>query len=189
MKNLMYLFVVAILVIAGCAKDDTLFENPDNLELKKAKVPIPMKANCQAIWDEESDLISVDIPLGNGDVIVISNFSKLILSGTGTHLGKIDAEKSFYVAKSAVFFINDAGIPYLHIAGDGKVVGANGDSFEAIYWTDQSLVDNTWFGVMEITPGTGTGKFKGCSGTCDILDGRSDNNGTYFKLDGYLVFE
>ncbi len=49
MKRLMYLIVLAILVIAGCAKDDTIFEEPGNLELKKANVPIPMKGRFERI--------------------------------------------------------------------------------------------------------------------------------------------
>jgi len=94
MKTIMYLFLVVILVIAGCSKDNTLFENPNNPELKKAKVPIPFKADCYALPDMESDpiLISGLDPSNPNNYFA----SRLIVSGTATHIGKIDAEKSFY---------------------------------------------------------------------------------------------
>jgi hypothetical protein len=44
MKTLIYLFAIAMFLFAGCAKDEMFDENSNNLELKKAKVPIPMKA-------------------------------------------------------------------------------------------------------------------------------------------------
>ena len=115
--------------------------------------------------------------------------SKLIVSGTGAHVGRIDAEKSFYIIKSIEFFFGDDGLPYTRNTTEGKVVGANGDGFEFTSFVELSLIDLTYSGKMEIILGTGTGKFKGCSGSCDIFDGGQDNDGTWFKMDGYLVYE
>jgi hypothetical protein len=184
MKTLSYLIVLAVLVIAGCVTDDTMFETQNSLELKKAKVPIPMKMDCRAVPDTESDLLPVVI--GDNTVYI---YSRLIISGTGTHLGKIEAEKSFYVIKNGEFFINDDGIPSVRNSGDGKVVGANGDGFEFTWWIKESLVDYTFFGEMEITPGTGTGKFEGCSGSCDIVGMEPAVGLILFNLDGYLVYK
>lgn len=186
MKTTMYLFVMAILVIAGCAKDKTLFENPENPELKKDIGPpmlYPIKADCWAVPDSKADLIPVNIP----GQAVIYFYSRLFVSGTATLLGKIDAEKSYYLIKNTEPLI-DEGVPYVQNSGNGIVVGENGDGFEFTWWIKQSLVDGNFLGAMEITPEKGTGIFKGCSGFCDIY-GRNAIEGIWFKLDGYMVYE
>jgi hypothetical protein len=186
MKALLYFFVMAILLIAGCAKDDTMFETQDNLELKKAKVPIPFKADCFGYPDTESDLISWNI----GDDIYLS-YSRIIITGTGTHLGKINSDKSYYEFESIVYFTDDDGIPYTMNSGKGKVVAANGDSFEITFQVKNLFDENaSYTGNACIIPGSGTGKFEDCTGTFGTV-GASDyaKGGTWFKLDGYLVYE
>jgi len=43
---------------------------------------------------------------------------------------------------------------------------------------------------MTITPGSGTGKFKGSSGSSDIVGGyHKDGIGVWFKIAGYLVYK
>lgn len=166
----MYLFVGAILIIAGCAKDDTLFENQDNLELKKAKVPIPFKGEGWSVPDMESS-------------------TKYFIGGTGTHLGKINSKQSYYDFQTQDYIEVD-GLPFLDLTGVGKLVGANGDSFEFNFSTRESLIDYNLQGRIDIIPGSGTGKFKGCSGSFDNVGG-PDVNGVYFfvfKLEGYLVY-
>ena len=187
MKTLMYLFVVAILVLAGCAKDDTLFENPDNLELKKAKVPIPMKADLYAVLDMDSEPILV-VGL-NPDDPNSYNPSRLIVSGTGTHFGKIDAKKSFYEFDRMEFTVEN-GIPFLINTGTGVLVGANGDGLKYAFRVQHSLLDGSSEGVAQIIPGSGIGKFEGCSGTIDIVGGWHQSGvGSWLKLQGYLVYK
>jgi hypothetical protein len=187
MKTLGYLIVLAVLVIAGCAKDDTQFENQDNLELKKAKVPVPVKADCFATWDTESDLLPFYIP-GQG---VMYTYSRLNVSGTCSHVGKLNPETNFYVLESITFFMGDDGLPYTLNLGSGKLVAPNGDEIGFTFEVKQSFDENkSYTGKTFITPGTGTGKFKGCTGTFDEV-GAIDyiKDGTWYKIDGYLVYE
>jgi hypothetical protein len=185
MKTLSYFFVIAILVIAGCATDDTLFENHDNLELKKAKVPIPFKYDAYVVQDKESDLILIEgLDPEDPKSYVLS---RLICSGTATHMGKIDPEKSFYILeKMELFFEN--GIPYTKNTGKGILVGANGDCIEFTFTVLQNAIDFTCTGVNEITPGKGTGKMDGCTGSI-YMSGGVFGEGFLFKCEGYLVFE
>lgn len=171
MKTFMYLFLVVILVTAGCAKDDTWFENPNKMELKKAKVPVPLKGEGWSDPDMQSS-------------------TRLLIGGRGTHLGKIDSAKSYYDFKSQDYIEVD-GMPFVDMTGYGKLVGANGDSFEFTFVTRQSLIDYTLVSKSDIMPGSGTGKFKGCSGSFNTV-GRLDVSGVHlyvFTIDGELVFK
>jgi hypothetical protein len=171
MKTLSYFFVMAIILIAGCAKDETLFENPENMELKKANVPIPLKGEG---WSDPDPQTS----------------SKYITGGIGTHLGKINSEQSYYEFQKQDFIEID-GKPYYDLGGIGKLVGANGDSFEFTFTTRESLIDYTLVGKSVIIPGSGTGKFKGCSGYYNYVGGL-DVSGIHlfvFTIEGELVYE
>jgi hypothetical protein len=168
----MYLFVVSILVIAGCAKDDTI-----------TKAPIAMKIDCRAVPDKNSDLIPVNIPEQDGYYI----YSKLNVSGAGSHLGKIDEEKSYYIIKSAEYFINEDRLQYIRSSGHGRVIGENNDGFEFTFWSNESLNNFKIVGELEIMPKTGTGIFAGSSGTLNIIG--SEANRLWLCLEGYLVFE
>lgn len=172
MKTLVYLFSIVILVIAGCAKDDTI-----------TTAPIAMKIDCRAIPDNNSDLIPVAIP----GYDVYYTYSRLNVSGAGSHIGKIDEEKSYYVINAAESFLAEDGLQYVRNSGHGKVVGENYDGFEFTFWSNESLNNFKIAGELEITPKTGTGIFKGSSGTLDILG--SDANRLWLCIEGYLVFE
>jgi hypothetical protein len=152
-------------------------------EVKRADVQIPFKAVCRATTDMESDFIYVTIP-GSPEMRFRS---RLMVSGTGTHIGKIDATKSYYEFSSMEFTLLD-GKPYFYLIGSAKLVGANGDGMELSFWTYQSLIDNSWYSEAVVVPGSGTGKFKGCTGTIDTAGG-VDDAGIYFTSTGYLVYE
>jgi hypothetical protein len=181
----MYFFVMAILVIAGCAKDDTLFENQDNLELKKAKVPIPFKYDAYVLQDKESDLILIE-GLDPEDPASYA-YSRLFCSGTATHMGKIDPEKSYYTLEKMVLFFEN-GVPYTKNTGKGILVGANGDGIEFTFTVMQNAMDFSCTGINEIIPGSGTGRLKGCTGTIN-MSGGPQGAGLLFINEGYLVFE
>lgn len=182
----MYFFVMAVIFIAGCARDDTMFETPDNLELKMAKVPIPIKADLVAVPDMESDLILVSglDPNNPGNYYP----GRMIISGTVTHAGKVDDEKSYYEFEKIEFVIEN-GIPFTNQSGTGLMVGANGDSFEYTWWVKQSQLNGDYVGGMKITPESGTGKFKHSSGSGDIVGGwNQDRTGVFFNINGYLYY-
>ena len=186
MKTLMYLFLVAILVIAGCAKDDIFVENPERMELKKAKVPIPFKADLNAVADLNSDLLLVE-GLNPNDPGSYS-YSKMLLNGTATHMGKINPEKSYYTFDKFVFFMED-GHPFTLNTGTGILVGANGDGIEFTFEIKQSAINFSFTGTNKIIPGTGTGKFEGCTGTVYSVGGLSEDGTLWSKNEGYLVYE
>lgn len=171
MKKLMFLFVVAILVIAGCSKDDSLYQNPNNVELKKAKVPIPINGQTWSDPDPQSN-------------------NKYFMGGTASHVGNINAEQSFYEFYT-IDYIEIDGLPYYDLTGYGKVVAANGDSFEFKFSTKQSLTDYSLVSKSVITPGSGTGKFKGVSGSWTSVGGLDVSNEHLFafSMDGEIVFE
>ncbi len=171
MKKLMYVLVAATLLIAGCSKDDSLYQNPNNMELKKAKVPIPIKGEGWSDPDPRSN-------------------TRLLIGGTGTHLGKIEADKSYYDFYAQEYIEID-GLPFVDLTGIGKLVGANGDSFDFTFTTRQSLTDYTLISTSVITQGSGTGKFKGSSGSFNTV-GKPDVSGEHlyvFTIEGYLEYE
>lgn len=172
MKTLVYIFSMVILVIASCAKDDTI-----------TKAPIALKIDCRAVPDKNSYLIPVVIP----EQDVYYTYSRLNISGAGSHIGKIDEEKSYYEIKNAESFISEDGLLYIRNTGQGKVVGENNDGFEFTFWANESLDNFKIVGELKITPKTGTGIFEGSSGTLDIVG--SETNTLWFCVEGNLVFE
>ncbi|HSO85664.1 MAG TPA: hypothetical protein VLQ91_03875 [Draconibacterium sp.] len=171
MKTLSYLFVMAVILIAGCAQDDTMFETPESMELKSAKVPIPLKGEG---WSDPD----------------LQSSTRLIIGGIGTHLGKINSEQSYYDFKTQNYVEVD-GLPFFDLTGFGKLVGANDDSFDFTFSTIQSLVDYSLVSKCDITPGSGTGKFKDCTGSFNTV-GAPDVSGVHlyvFKIEGELVYE
>lgn len=187
MKNLMYLFVMSILIIAGCAKDDMFFENQNNLELKKAKVPIPFKADLFLSPDMESEPILIE-GLDPNDPASYQ-ISRLFCIGTATHMGKLDPVKSYYKHDKLVFFMED-NQPFSLNTGKGIIVGINDDSMEFTYEIKLSLIDGSFTGTNKIIPGTGTGRFEGCTGTIYTVGGLTeDGTGAWSINEGYLVYE
>ena len=186
MKTLKYLIALAIVVIAGCSKDYTADDIPAVPELRRANVPIPIKLDLSAVPDMESDLIFIPIP-GNDPYDPASYLtSRFIISGNGTHLGKVDSNNSYYEI-TVIEFQEEDGMPFLFQSGPAILMGANGDYFEYIWWAKASLPDFNWVGEIEIQ--SGTGKFEGCSGSCDMA-GYFDlvNLINFWNAEGFMVF-
>ncbi len=187
MKTLLYLFVVAFLVISGCAKDDALYVNPENPELINKKESVPFEANLHAVNDLNSDLILIE-GLDPEDPASYSH-SRLLISGTATHIGKLNPVKSYYTFEKLVFFMED-GQPFTLNSGTGCIVGANGDVIEFTHEAKQSAIDGSYTGTINIIPGTGTGIFECCTGTIYSVGGWSeDGPGIWSINEGYLVYE
>lgn len=90
----------------------------------------------------------------------------MIISGTGTHLGRLDAEKSFYEIQTFELIYED-DTPFFYQTGTGLMVAANGDSQSYTWWAKASLPNLDYVGKIEINGGTG--KFEGCTGTVDMI--------------------
>jgi hypothetical protein len=159
MKTLVYLFAIAMLLFAGCAKDEMFDDNMNNPELKKAKVPVPMKIDyCgTSDWSEGS--------IDYGDPTTALPI-KMIVSGKATHMGKFNSEKSYWLVEVYEPREDSDGIPYIFQSGTGFLVGANGDNVNYNWWVNAALTDLDFIGELKLQGGTG--KFEGCSGTIHI---------------------
>lgn len=192
MKALFGFLAIGMFLFAGCAKDDVFDEGLDGFNLKdahqRANVPIPFKADLCAVPD--MTIPQAEFVLPNGTVLKYC--SKMDISGTGSHLGRVrDSGTSYYIVnkdKNAFKLID--GKPFLRQEGDGKLVAANGDSFELTWWADISLLDRSWVGQFEIIPGSGTGKFTGSSGEFDAIGQANEvEKINCWTCEGYLVYE
>jgi hypothetical protein len=192
MKTLRYLLVLAVIFIAGCEKNDIMLDNPyyehgrDKMEVKRANVPIPFKADCWVIpdWDSAPMLVEnldPNDPKSYG-------LSRLFIGGTGSHLGKINPKESYYLFEKMVFVIEADGTMYTSLAGVGKMVGANGDGMTFTFSSKQYL-NGDFFGEAEIIPGSGTGKFKGSTGSLETSGGYTMDGEIWLKANGFLVYE
>jgi hypothetical protein len=133
-------------------------ENMNNLELKKAKVPVPMKIDYCGTSDWSEGSIDYGDPTTALPV-------KMIVSGKATHMGKFNSEKSYWLAE--VYELQfDGDIPFLFQSGIGFLVGANGDKVNYSWWVNAALPDLDFIGELELQGGTG--KFEGCSGTINV---------------------
>ncbi len=190
MKTLVYLFAIVTILFAGCAKDEMFYENSNNLELKKAKVPIPMKAEfCMTnapnpgCTNPMCNMIPV---IGAPDFFPIKAFPVYgLISGHATHMGEVITEKSYGIKTSCIY--KDFGTPNplddeLWMESYGRITAANGDSYAFIHPAESPLKIklNLFYSNIPILPFTGevimsdgTGKFEGVSGLV-IMEGQTD---------------
>jgi len=168
MKTLIGFLAIGMFLFAGCAKDNAFNEGLEGFDLKnapsRANVPIPFKAELCAVPDMGSE--SILLPIPGLDPSNPNSYCKkrMIIGGTGSHLGIVtDSGTSYYEVEDSEFMM-EAGHPFLKQWGTGILVAANGDSFEWTWWVKSSLPDRNWAGEFEIIPGSGTGKFEGSSG-------------------------
>ena len=189
MKTLISFFAIVMVFFAGCAKDYTINEEINSVELKKANVPIPFKADLCAVPDMNGEFYLYPIP--GIDPSDPNNYcaSRMLIGGNGTHLGIVYPETSYYEVDSTVFVMED-GHPFFLQSGTGKFVAANGDKFEVTWWAKISLPDRNWVGEFEIIPGSGTGKFEGVSGLLPAVgQANPAEHKNCWTTEGYLEFE
>ena len=190
MKRFICFLAIGMFLFAACSKDDTFIERFDSFKLekthKRANVPIPFKGDFCGVPDMESEPGSITLPNG----ITIEFCTRMIISGTGTHLGRVDGSGTSYYEVDNTQFVPENGLPFMMQSGTGKMVAANGDSFEFTWWAKISLLDRKWVGEFEIIPGSGTGKFEGSSGSFESV-GQADpveHINCWFS-EGYLIYE
>jgi hypothetical protein len=192
MKALIVFLAIGMFLFAGCSEDVFFNEGLDGFEMKnapsRANVPIPFKSDGCAVRDMEAPFLLLPIPGLDPEDPNSYSASRMIVSGTGTHLGRINPETSYYTVEAMQFLI-EAGHPFLIQSGTAKMTGANGDSFEFTWWAKISLPDRNYTGEFEIIPGTGTGKFLGCSGLFDVV-GKADpvEHINCWTCEGYIQY-
>ena len=176
MKTLIYLFLVAMLLFAGCAKDEMFDQKSNNLELKKAKVPIPMKADFCMTPDLNVPPVHIEgLPWDKPEYYLPGGGW---ISGHATHMGEIIMEKSTQKITSAKFVPGVGVVSY----SEGIITAANGDyySFKAIMYSNPQ--NKTFTGTVEMFGGTG--KFEGATGTVEMI-----GSNLCWTAEGFMEFD
>ena len=166
MKTLVYLFVIAMLLFAGCAKDE-MFTDEADMNLKKAEMKtIPMKAEFYSVPTEFD---------ANG--MTTAGF----LVGNITHLGKLISEQSPYTTTE----IDYTNYPNVLFWMEGHLAAANGDF---LYYQLTGTLDMLT-GIVEsdVTYLGGTGRLEKYTGNAHFT-GQLDpvTNNVYCTLEGVL---
>lgn len=184
MKTLISFCMVMLMMLVACTKDPVIQEEP--LTLKKAKVPVPMKADFCASPDMDSPFMLIPIP--GLDPTDPKNYlpSRMFVSGTCTHMGNVITDKSVCIVEKLEFLVEGTNF-FLKQTGTGTMTAANGDSYLITWWGKTSLADWTYIG--EVTMYSGTGKFEGASGMVSMIGAVDRVAGTNcWKADGYMQF-
>jgi hypothetical protein len=165
MKTLVYLFTIAMLLFAGCAKDEMF--NDEDMNLKSAEVKsIPLKGDFYSVptaWDE------------NGMM------SAGYLVGNITHLGKLIPDLS-------TFEITEADLstyPIIVYWMEGQLAAANGDLlFYKIVGTADMTIGTT---EADVTYTGGTGRLEKYTGYAHFTGQTDPATGiTYCRTEGAL---
>ncbi len=166
MKTLVYLFVIAMLLFAGCAKDEMVTDEAD-MNLKKAEIKgIPLKGDFYSVptaWDANRMM------------------SAGYLVGNITHLGKLIPELS-------TFDITEADLstyPNIVYWMEGQLAAANGD---LLFYTIVGNADMT-IGTVEadVTYTGGTGRLAKYTGYAHFTGQTDPTTGiTYCTTEGVL---
>ncbi len=158
--NYFFLFVFIGVLISGCSEIETNQDllNPDNdLELKKAKVPIPAKCWLTSIPDFSQPSVLCTPEELKVDAVAGGN-----MSGHEAHGGKLDTEKSTWEVVSCEFDYENMEITeYI----TGKHTMMNGDYYNYEGALTVNTVDGAIAGVVNSYGGVG--KFEG--GTAEVF--------------------
>ena len=176
MKTMIYLFALVMLIFAGCAKDEMFDQNNGSLELKKAKVPIPMKADFCMTPDMSLPPIHIEgLPFDKPEYYLPGGGW---MSGNATHVGKLQMEESPATFEVATF---NPATYITELKCHGTATGANGDKFDwdAIMYM---LPDKSFTGVVEMS--NGTGKLEGATGTVVMI-----GSGMCWSAEGFMKYK
>ncbi|MBA4409682.1 MAG: hypothetical protein Q8S54_09580 [Bacteroidota bacterium] len=189
MKTLISFCMVLMMMLVACNKDQ--FVQEEDLMLKKAKVPVPMKADFCATPDLTSTPMLIPIPGLDPNDPNSWLPSKMFVSGQATHMGNVITEKSICEVKTLELVIEGTSPEnfkyFLLQKGIGIMTAANGDNYPITWWGKTSLADWTYIG--EVTMFSGTGKFKGASGVVNMIGAVDRVAGTNcWKADGYMEY-
>jgi hypothetical protein len=166
MKTLVCLFAIAMLLFAGCAKDEMVPDEAD-MNLKSAKMKmVPIKA----------DFYSVSEVLGEYDLpkegYLVGNFS---------HLGKIIPGKSTWNATTL-----DLTAETYTAFIEGQLAASNGDLLFYSFTGTLDLIKNEFTAVVVYNGGTG--RFENCTGEAALTGYLDFDTGSFImKVDGMIT--
>ncbi len=176
MKTLKCLFILAMLVFASCAKYETSDETTD---LKKAKVPIPMKAEFCMTPNMDAGFFLIEglDPTKQTSYLPREGW----ISGFATHMGEV------IMQESTVTFLTATFVPGTGVVSTstGKITAANGDYY-LFNETTVTNPDNTFSGNVWMYGGIG--KFEGMTGSV-MMTGQVTDHGPCWTGVGTMVYE
>ncbi len=172
MRNLVCIMLVSLVMLCSFSKDVL---NDENTDLKKAKVPVPMKIEMCVVPGTVFDFHVGNTPVidpSSGNVIVPDLYaaSECLLSGHGTHFGELRQQssmsiKSAWLDKSALSSKKVVTVLVYEI----RLFAANGDYCDGIVEVRIDRTDPSnriVTGDLELSGGTG--RFEGATGNCAV---------------------
>lgn len=175
MKTLISFFVIMMIMLVACNKDQFVQDEP--LLLKKAKVEIPMKADF--CFTPDMTLPPVHIAGLPFDLPAYYLPGGGWMSGNATHMGEIIMEESALTIIDGSF---DPGTGIVTWNATGKATAANGDYYLYNATTyvspgpEKSFTGNVWMH-------DGVGKFEGATGTVQMV-----GQGTCWHAEGTMTY-
>lgn len=176
MKTLNYFLIMALIIFASCAKYET---SDETVDLKKAKVPIPMKAEFCMTPNMDAGFFLIE---GLDPTLQTSYLPREgWISGFATHMGEVIMQESTVTFTSAVF-VPGTGVVS---TSEGQITAANGDYYlfteTTITYPNGTFKGNVWmYG--------GTGKFSGMTGPV-VMTGQKTDQGACWTGVGTMVYE
>lgn len=186
MKTLISFCMVLMIMLVACTKDQ--FVQDESLDLKKAKVPVPMKADFCFTPNMEGAFDANGFP--NLEVVMLiegldpQKPTAYLpragwLSGYATHAGELQMMNSPMTAVSAHFDFVNMKVVWVTT---GKNTAANGDYY---YYYDATSYSNPMDGSFtgDVFMRDGIGKFKGMTGTVQMV-----GQGTCWHAEGTMIY-
>lgn len=174
MKTLISFCLVLMITLMACNKDQ--FIRDESPVLKKAKVPVSMKADfCMTPNAELPPVLIAGLDPSKKESYLPGGGW---LSGTSTHTGILQTANSTMTMISAEFDFNTYKVVWV---STGKNTAANGD----YYFYDATAYSNPADGTFtgEVKMRDGVGKFAGATGTVQMV-----GQGTCWHAEGTLEF-
>lgn len=175
MKTLKILLVIVFVIFSGFARDS---QTDENLLLKRAVVPVPLKATMCIIEANQNMPVEGTPVIGaKGDILVPELFliSTASLGGHGTHLGNFIVEQSSMTGVSAHLDFGALSQGKIVLIADyyGTITAANGDHFDFEASIEIDATDRTQGGIITGTYSVsgGSGRFENAGGS-GVLNGR-----------------
>lgn len=176
LKCLFLTVATLLILINGCNKD-AFFGEEQDLVLKKANIPIPMKGEICMI-DNDVDRIPVHFGSPDGPIVPSANLVRTtFLYGNLTHMGKLD-EQTLMIGREGAYIDANAyaeGKTIVVATYDARLFAANGDYVDLISNIRINRDTQSITGDWKITGGsgrfentTGIGKLNGILPCWDV---------------------
>lgn len=174
MKTLISFFVILLMMLVACTQDQ--FVQDEDLMLKKAKVPVPLKADfCFTPNMDAPPMLIVGLPADQPTSYLPSAGW---LSGHATHSGELQMMESPMTAVSAHFDFVNMRVVWVTT---GKNTAANGDYYYYDATSYSNPIDGSFTG--DVSMRDGIGKFKGMTGTVQMV-----GQGTCWHAEGTMIY-